>query len=115
MGIASLNFIDVFLPLQAFASRWLAGHRRGRGHAAGLRYVGVRPTQANRNKKSSSCQSGNPSPVRVVRTVESSYQGRFSGRLVISGRMADVCAELDRLAALEAANAGRLTVGSHRA
>ena len=25
-----------------------------------------------------------------------------SGRLVISGRMADVCAELDRLAALEA-------------
>ncbi|AMO21556.1 hypothetical protein UC35_00070 [Ramlibacter tataouinensis] len=26
-----------------------------------------------------------------------------TGRLVISGRMADVCAELDRLAALEAA------------
>jgi hypothetical protein len=26
---------------------------------------------------------------------------RSSGRLVISGRMADVCAELDRLAAME--------------
>ena len=35
-------------------------------------------------------------PVRVVRT---------QGRLVISGRLADVCAELDRLVALEAAQA----------
>jgi len=34
-------------------------------------------------------------PLRVVRAAP--------GRLVISGRMADVCAELDRLAALEAA------------
>ena len=34
-------------------------------------------------------------PVRVV------HKG--PGRLVISGRLADVCAELDRLAALEAA------------
>jgi hypothetical protein len=33
-------------------------------------------------------------PLRVVRA---------SGRLVISGRMADVCAELDRLAAMEGA------------
>jgi hypothetical protein len=33
-------------------------------------------------------------PLRVVRS---------NGKLVISGRMADVCAELDRLAALEAA------------
>lgn len=32
-------------------------------------------------------------PLRVVRA---------SGRLVISGRMADVCAELERLAAMEA-------------
>jgi hypothetical protein len=30
---------------------------------------------------------------------------RASGRIVISGRMADVCAELDRLAALESAGA----------
>ena len=36
-------------------------------------------------------------PLRVVRA--------GAGRLVISGRMADVCAELDRLAALEAAQA----------
>jgi hypothetical protein len=36
---------------------------------------------------------------RRVRVVQS------RGRLVISGRMADVCAELDRLAALESAGA----------
>ncbi len=30
---------------------------------------------------------------------------RGTGRMVISGRMADVCAELDRLAALESAGA----------
>ena len=38
------------------------------------------------------CGSFSKRPLRVVRSRE---------RLVISGRMADVCAELDRLAALE--------------
>ena len=37
-------------------------------------------------------------PLRIVR--------HGAGRMVISGRMADVCAELDRLAALEALQAG---------
>lgn len=37
-------------------------------------------------------------PVRIVRPAPAV---RASARLVISGRMADVCAELDRLAAME--------------
>jgi hypothetical protein len=42
--------------------------------------------------------------LRVLRVVDG--QGRASGgRMVISGRMADVCAELDRLAGKEAAAA----------
>ncbi len=41
-------------------------------------------------------------PLRVLRVVEKG-QPPATGRLVISGRMADVCAELDRLAAREAA------------
>jgi hypothetical protein len=41
-------------------------------------------------------------PLRVVRVVEASAPRAVAGRMVISGRMADVCAELDRLAALEA-------------
>jgi len=41
-------------------------------------------------------------PLRVVRVVEASAPRAVAGRMVISGRMADVCAELDRLAAQEA-------------
>lgn len=42
-------------------------------------------------------------PLRVVRVVEAGQGPALVGRMVISGRMADVCAELDRLAAYEAA------------
>ena len=41
-------------------------------------------------------------PLRVVRVVEPTRGAMGAGRMVISGRLADVCAELDRLAALEA-------------
>lgn len=40
-------------------------------------------------------------PLRVVHVVEGP-RGIGAGRMVISGRLADVCAELDRLAELEA-------------
>ncbi len=42
-------------------------------------------------------------PLRVVRVVEPGQSRSSVGRIVISGRMADVCAELDRLAACETA------------
>lgn len=41
-------------------------------------------------------------PLRVVRLLEANQAPSLAGRLRISGRMADVCAELDRLAAHEA-------------
>jgi hypothetical protein len=41
-------------------------------------------------------------PLRVLRVVEKGQPRSCAGRLVISGRMADVCAELDRLVAREA-------------
>jgi hypothetical protein len=44
-----------------------------------------------------------PKPLRVVRVMEAGQARSSVGRMVISGRMADVCAELDRLAAREAA------------
>lgn len=40
--------------------------------------------------------------VRVVRVHEAGLPRANVGRMVISGRMADVCAELDRLVAKEA-------------
>ncbi|MDI9233380.1 hypothetical protein [Limnohabitans lacus] len=41
--------------------------------------------------------------LRVLRVAESEPRSDCAGRMVISGRMADVCAELDRLVAMEAA------------
>jgi hypothetical protein len=41
-------------------------------------------------------------PLRVLQVMELGANPSQSGRLRISGRMADVCAELDRLAAREA-------------
>ena len=44
-------------------------------------------------------------PLRVVHIAEDQRPPlHTAGRMVISGRMADVCAELDRLVALEAQN-----------
>ncbi len=42
--------------------------------------------------------------LRVLRVHECGQNALVAGRMVISGRMADVCAELDRLVALEARN-----------
>jgi hypothetical protein len=42
-------------------------------------------------------------PLRIVRILDADQAPSQVGRMVISGRMADVCAELDRLAAREAA------------
>jgi hypothetical protein len=42
-------------------------------------------------------------PLRVLRVVDSDLPRSSTGRMVISGRMADVCAELDRLVEREAA------------
>ncbi|MGB2881400.1 MAG: hypothetical protein WBC08_06460 [Rhodoferax sp.] len=39
----------------------------------------------------------------MIRVVEAGQPRASTGRMVISGRMADVCAELDRLVAREAA------------
>jgi hypothetical protein len=42
-----------------------------------------------------------PIPLRIARVMEAQQNRQSAGRMVISGRMADVCAELDRLAELE--------------
>lgn len=42
-------------------------------------------------------------PLRVLRVVDPGQSRNAIGRIVISGRMADVCAELDRLALRESA------------
>ena len=58
-------------------------------------------------QRSVSAQEGRMTKQRALRVLRVSEHGDAShcaGRMVISGRMADVCAELDRLVALEAQN-----------
>lgn len=45
-----------------------------------------------------SCTTVLRSRLRVVRELDSAVSPDCAGRMVISGRMADVCAELDRMA-----------------
>lgn len=57
---------------------------------------------ASRFRATSSSASNVSRPLRVVRLMEVGQTPSQVGRMVISGRMADVCAELDRLVAREA-------------
>ncbi|RZL86381.1 MAG: hypothetical protein EOP82_30135 [Variovorax sp.] len=108
MGIALLSLVDLFTPLQSLASRWIPVRRSRRNRSSGLRYVGIRPSCAPR--PDAAAQAPVPArarPLRVVRMVDAREPGQHAGRVMISGRMEDVCAELDRLAALEATGAVR--------
>ncbi|BEP35787.1 hypothetical protein GmRootV59_27580 [Variovorax sp. V59] len=108
MGIALLAIADLWMPLQSLASRLLPARRPARrdtgSSSAGLRYVAVRPACAARDHAATPKAAPAPvRPLRVIRVVDGPQgERRNTNRMVISGRMADVCAELDRLAALEA-------------
>jgi len=111
MGIAFFGIADLISPLQSLASRWMP--RRGArvdAISSGLRYVGVRPACSARLGATGAAGSGDATgdllsarTLRVVRRVDAQQPGRHPSRMVISGRLADVCAELDRLVALEEA------------
>ena len=60
------------------------------------------PPQGSQHSRSSTVLQASP-VLRVMRVLEAGQARACVGRMVISGRMADVCAELDRLAAREAA------------
>jgi hypothetical protein len=106
MGIAFFTFGGMFSPLHSLMG-WL-GHRPRRAealsqsrqapkHAQAARVRAVRPSVLTRP-----CERARR-PLRVVRVLDTSGAAASAGRMFMSGRMADVCAELDRLAALEAA------------
>jgi hypothetical protein len=106
MGIAFFTFGGMFGPLHSLMG-WL-GHRPRRADAASpTRHAGShaslpRACAARPAMPVRSCEKARR-PLRVVRVVDGPGAAASAGRMVISGRMADVCAELDRLAALEAA------------
>ena len=107
--------LKVFMPAQALFRRLLA--RRGMP-AKPCRAPQAAARSALPAQSATRCVAAASHPVRkagpiarrhgvptlrVLRVMEAGQKAGHGGRMVISGRMADVCAELDRLAAQEAA------------
>ena len=95
MNTARFANSDFFGPLQGLMRWWSASRTPVVGVPLPQRQV-QRFTPKGQNRIVQK-------PLRVLRVVESGQARSSMGRMVISGRMADVCAELDRLAAKEAA------------
>jgi len=111
MNIALFAAPGVWAPLQGLL-RWLAPSAlpatRGQTAPKGRPFSFALDSIASQNQPTG---HGNQNlirlaqcrPLRVVRIIEAGQTPMQVGRMVISGRMADVCAELDRLVACEAA------------
>lgn len=92
MGIAVLTLSSLFAPLHASLARLvlrLKSHFAITGRANFHCLTGANGVFLSKNLP--------PKPVRVIRLSEAGCPPDVAGRMVISGRMADVCAELDRL------------------
>ena len=111
MGIALLTLSSLFQGLTTFGRQPLARAEPQRPHAMRT----LRMTRPSVERPSvmprpvSPVCTPRPSALRVVRVCDSHNPSGEMGRLVISGRMADVCAELDRLVAREAAQQAHAT------
>ena len=88
MNIAPFRATGTWAPFQGWWRR-IAPFSEQHAPVTGLQPCLIEPVQHR--------------PLRIVRVVEAGQTPSQVGRMVISGRMADVCAELDRLAAREAA------------
>lgn len=107
MNIALLVNAGILKPLQSLMRWWVTGWPHSVQAAASTHevpdcapeLVATTPLMTRATRHSVTLHK----PLRVVRVVEAGQARTSVGRMVISGRMADVCAELDRLAAREAA------------
>ena len=104
MGITFFTFGGMLAPLQGLMG-WLSPRPRQRAATRqapqecprSARVIAPCPTPVAARHEIAR------RPLRVVRVVDAPAARSGAGRMFMSGRMADVCAELDRLAALEAA------------
>ncbi|NKE64714.1 hypothetical protein RAMLITH_02670 [Ramlibacter sp. RBP-2] len=101
MGTPLFAAAVLFAPLQRLA-RWMvrpAAPAPVRCQAPAAHVVRTRPAV----HRAAPGHAPRTARLRVVRVFEGPQAAAGAGRMVISGRMADVCAELERLAALETA------------
>ena len=125
MGIASFSrspLLSVLLaPLQALAALWVPAQpavsvtpsspvpafRRLAANDSSATKIVAGSAQTARSAAPKHCpnvtRTGAPRRLKVVREFEAGISPSCAGRMVISGRMADVCAEQERMAQREAA------------
>lgn len=105
MGIALLALSSLFQGLTSFNRAAPAPRTRPAGRVHPVWTV----RRANCQTMTGAILAKRPTTMtpalRVLRVAEIGPRSDCAGRMVISGRMADVCAELDRLVALETAQA----------
>ena len=94
-----------FVPVQDRSGRFAAPARAQRASgqlalpfASGAATAPRESAQAGKTRPNRTT----PSRLRIVREFDANVSPACAGRMVISGRMADVCAELDRMAQREA-------------
>ena len=98
MGIALFTTVKLFAPLQNYLNDCLVGASR-RWHRVAALTTSVPSSKLS--TPTCNVKTTERRPLRVVRVLDGVQGNRAIGRIVISGRMADVCAELDRLVAIE--------------
>jgi hypothetical protein len=125
MGIASFSrspLLSVLLaPLQALAGLWMptrppasttapslvpAFRRLAANDASATKSIAAYADSARpaaQNHCQTMARTAAPRRLKVVREFEAGISPSCAGRMVISGRMADVCAELERMAQRESA------------
>ena len=112
MSIALFAISDLVSPVQAWA-RWLLPHPSPNGaqqapsvqathRSKTPNSIAYKPMAA-RARGIYQAKTHRARPLRIERIVESGQPASHVGRMVMSGRMAEVCAELDRLVARESA------------
>lgn len=89
------------MPVRANAGAWQSSASRAScvNASSGSRLVHASRTTYPRTQANVSAKPIHR--VRVVRNVDASLPADRAGRMVVSGRFADVCAELDKLASME--------------
>jgi hypothetical protein len=111
MNMALSAVPGVFAPLQGLW-RWFTSSTAQARHTASDPGRRIRGCATHLPVDKTPCSKAAPQepfhasarrPLRVVRILETGQAPAQAGRMAISGRMADVCAELDRLVAREAA------------
>ena len=104
MGIAMLTVSSLFAPLQGIFSWFIpaAPQLHVQPSRPAFRPKCLQTVLQPVNDAPRATRTCAQRPLRVLRVLEANHAPASAGRMVISGRMADVCAELDRLAALEA-------------